>query len=56
MKLASYMAHGKPAYGVVTGGGVHTLGDRFPTLKDFIAANMVWDLARRFAVPSRRRG
>src|SRR5258705_9660139 len=47
MKLASYIVHGRPTYGVLTDGGVHTIEGRFPTLKEFIAADMVWDLKRR---------
>ena len=29
MKLASYIADGKPSFGVVTGDGVITMNDRF---------------------------
>ena len=43
MKLASYIADGKPAYGVVTGDGVVTLSGRVPfaTLRDALAANAI---------------
>ena len=48
MKLASYIAEGKPAFGVVTDGGVVTLNERlkgrFATLKDVIAANAFEDV------------
>jgi 2-keto-4-pentenoate hydratase/2-oxohepta-3-ene-1,7-dioic acid hydratase in catechol pathway len=41
MKLASYIADGKPAYGVVTGDGVVTLNDRlrYVTLRHALAAD-----------------
>ena len=52
MKLASYVADGKPSFGLVTDGGVITLNERFKsryaTLKDFIAAN-AFDAVRRAA-------
>jgi 2-keto-4-pentenoate hydratase/2-oxohepta-3-ene-1,7-dioic acid hydratase in catechol pathway len=42
MKLASYIANGKPAFGVVLGDGVATmnerLGGRYATLRDVLAA------------------
>jgi 2-keto-4-pentenoate hydratase/2-oxohepta-3-ene-1,7-dioic acid hydratase in catechol pathway len=43
MKLASYIADGKPAYGVVAGDGVVTLSGRVPfaTLRDALAANAI---------------
>lgn len=47
MKLASYMANGKPAYGVVVSGGVATIEGRYPTLKDLIAAGAIDDVRRR---------
>ena len=44
MKLASYIADGKPAFGLVTGGGVITLNallsGRYATLKEVIAADV----------------
>jgi 2-keto-4-pentenoate hydratase/2-oxohepta-3-ene-1,7-dioic acid hydratase in catechol pathway len=43
MKLISYKADGKPCYGVVTDNGIvdasARLGDKFPTLRDVIAAD-----------------
>jgi 2-keto-4-pentenoate hydratase/2-oxohepta-3-ene-1,7-dioic acid hydratase in catechol pathway len=58
MKLASYIANGKPAYGAVTGDGVVTLSGRLPlaTLRDALAANAL-DAMRRAvdgAKPDRR--
>jgi 2-keto-4-pentenoate hydratase/2-oxohepta-3-ene-1,7-dioic acid hydratase in catechol pathway len=50
MKLASYVANGKPAFGVVVGDGVATmndrLGGRYGTLRDVIAAGALDDLRR----------
>src|SRR5262245_13635449 len=50
MKLASYVAGGKPAYGVVIGDGVVTLSGRLPhaTLRDALAADAL-DAMRRAA-------
>jgi len=48
MKLASYIADGKPAFGVVKDGGVVTVKGRFATLKDLIAAG-AYDEVRRAA-------
>jgi 2-keto-4-pentenoate hydratase/2-oxohepta-3-ene-1,7-dioic acid hydratase in catechol pathway len=54
MKLVSYIADGKPAYGVVTGDGVVTLSGRLPhaTLRDALAANAL-DAMRRAAEGAR---
>src|SRR5262245_45817443 len=45
MKLASYLADGAPAYGVVTGDGVITMnnrvGGRAASLRDAIAADLL---------------
>lgn len=45
MKLASYIANGKPSFGVVTGDGVVTmndkLGGRYATLRDAIAGGAI---------------
>ena len=45
MKLASYLANGKPCFGVVVGDGVVTmnerLGGRFATLRDAIAGGAI---------------
>ena len=50
MKLASYVANGKPAFGVVVGDGVATmndrLGGRYATLRDVIAAGAFDELRR----------
>jgi 2-keto-4-pentenoate hydratase/2-oxohepta-3-ene-1,7-dioic acid hydratase in catechol pathway len=50
MKLASYVASGKPAFGVVVGDGVATmndrLGNRYATLRDVIAAGALDELRR----------
>src|ERR1700704_1340712 len=50
MKLASYIADGKPTFGVVAGDGVVTLSERlknrYATLKDVIAAD-AFDEVRR---------
>src|SRR5215475_1632156 len=50
MKLASYIANGKPAFGVVVGDGVVTmngrLGDRFGTLRDAIAGGAIDEMGR----------
>ena len=50
MKLASYVANGKPAFGVVIGDGVATmndrLGGRYATLRDVIAAGALDELHR----------
>src|SRR5205085_788393 len=52
MKLASYLANGKPSFGVVAGDGVVTmndrLGGRFATLRDAIAGGAL-DEIRKFA-------
>src|SRR5947207_6128434 len=52
MKLASYIADGKPCFGVVTGDGVVTMNDRLegrcPTLRDALAAGAL-DQMRRAA-------
>jgi 2-keto-4-pentenoate hydratase/2-oxohepta-3-ene-1,7-dioic acid hydratase in catechol pathway len=47
MKLASYIADGKPAYGVVVDGGVATIEGKYATLKDLIARGALDDLKRR---------
>ncbi|MEA2903195.1 MAG: hypothetical protein QOI12_582 [Alphaproteobacteria bacterium] len=50
MKLASYIANGLPAFGVVAGDGVVTmnerLGGRFATLRDAIAAGAIDEMRR----------
>jgi 2-keto-4-pentenoate hydratase/2-oxohepta-3-ene-1,7-dioic acid hydratase in catechol pathway len=58
MKLASYLADGKPAYGVVVNDGFVTLNDRLPyaTLRDALAANALDEIRRvtSGAQPDRR--
>jgi 2-keto-4-pentenoate hydratase/2-oxohepta-3-ene-1,7-dioic acid hydratase in catechol pathway len=58
MKLASYLADGKPAYGVVTGDGVVTLSERLrhATLRDALAADALDDIRRiaKDAQPDRK--
>jgi 2-keto-4-pentenoate hydratase/2-oxohepta-3-ene-1,7-dioic acid hydratase in catechol pathway len=50
MKLASYIANGKPAFGVVVGDGVVTMNDRLgvrhASLRDVIAAGALDELRR----------
>src|SRR5947209_7260806 len=50
MKLASYVANSKPAFGVVVGDGVATmndrLGGRYASLRDVIAADALDELRR----------
>jgi len=50
MKLASYVANGKPAFGVIVGDGVATMTDRlggpYATLRDVIAASALDELRR----------
>ena len=46
MKLASYIADGKPAFGVVKDGGVVTFKGRYATLKDVIAAGAYEEVRR----------
>jgi len=50
MKLASYIANGKPAFGVVMDDGVVTmnerLGDRFGTLREAIAGGAIDEMRR----------
>jgi 2-keto-4-pentenoate hydratase/2-oxohepta-3-ene-1,7-dioic acid hydratase in catechol pathway len=50
MKLASYLADGKPAFGAVIGDGVVTLnnrlGGRFATLRDALAADALADIRK----------
>jgi 2-keto-4-pentenoate hydratase/2-oxohepta-3-ene-1,7-dioic acid hydratase in catechol pathway len=50
MKLASYIANGKPVFGAVVGDGVVTmnerLGGRFGTLRDAIAGGAIDDMRR----------
>jgi 2-keto-4-pentenoate hydratase/2-oxohepta-3-ene-1,7-dioic acid hydratase in catechol pathway len=48
MKLASYIANGKPTYGVVTGDGIVTLNERlmYGTLRDALAAEALDDIRR----------
>ncbi len=50
MKLASYIANGKPSFGVVAGDGVVTmndkLGGRFATLRDAIAGGAIDEMKR----------
>jgi len=51
MKLASYIANGKPSFGVVVGDGVVTmndkLGGRYATLRDAIAGGAIDEMKRR---------
>jgi len=50
MKLASYIANGKPAFGVVAGDGVITMNerlkDRYATLRDVLAAGALAEMRR----------
>jgi 2-keto-4-pentenoate hydratase/2-oxohepta-3-ene-1,7-dioic acid hydratase in catechol pathway len=50
MKLASYVASGKPSFGVVTGDGVVTmnerLGGKYATLREAIAGGALSEMAR----------
>ena len=50
MKLASYIANGKPSFGVVVGDGVVTmndkLGGRYATLRDAIAGGAIDEMKR----------
>lgn len=46
MKLASYIADGKPAFGVVSGDGVVTYKGKYATLKDVIAAGAYDEVKR----------
>src|SRR5215467_5284442 len=50
MKLASYIANGKPSFGVIVGDGVVTMNDRlngrYATLRDVIAAGALDELRR----------
>ena len=50
MKLASYIADGRPGFGVVSDTGVVTMNDRlqgrFATLKDALAANALGEIRR----------
>jgi 2-keto-4-pentenoate hydratase/2-oxohepta-3-ene-1,7-dioic acid hydratase in catechol pathway len=48
MKLASYIANGKPTYGVVTGDGIVTLNERliYGTLRDALATEALDDIRR----------
>ena len=50
MKLASYIANGKPAFGAVVGDGVVTLnerlGGRYATLRDAIAGGAIDEMKR----------
>jgi 2-keto-4-pentenoate hydratase/2-oxohepta-3-ene-1,7-dioic acid hydratase in catechol pathway len=50
MKLASYIAEGKPLFGVVSDAGVVTMNERlkgrFATLKDALAANALGDIRK----------
>jgi len=50
MKLASYVANGKPSFGVVVGDGLVTmndrLGNRFATLRDAIAGGAIDEMRR----------
>ena len=50
MKLASYVANGKPAFGVVVGDGVVTMNDRlsgrYATLRDAIAGGALDEMRR----------
>src|SRR5215471_14829959 len=50
MKLASYMADGKPAFGAVVGDGVVTLnerlGGRFATLREALAKDALADIRK----------
>src|SRR5258708_9719916 len=50
MKLASYLANGKPSFGVVVGDGVVTmnerLGGRFATLRDAIAGGAIDEMRK----------
>src|SRR5258707_12761122 len=53
MKLASYIADGKPSFGVVVGDGVVTMNDRlkgrFATLRDVIAGGALDEMRRAAA-------
>ena len=55
MKLASYIADGKPSFGVVVGGGVVTLNDKlggkYADLKALVAANAFDEAAKAASVP-----
>src|SRR5262249_12291467 len=50
MKLASYIANGKPSFGVIVGDGVVTMNDRlngrYATLRDVIAPGALDELRR----------
>src|SRR6516165_10279415 len=60
MKLATYIADGKPAFGVVTGDGVVTMNDRlkgcYASLRDAIAGGAVEEMRRlaERAAPDRK--
>jgi 2-keto-4-pentenoate hydratase/2-oxohepta-3-ene-1,7-dioic acid hydratase in catechol pathway len=49
MKLASYIANGKPAFGLVTGHGVATIEGRFATLKDLLASRAIDEVRKKAA-------
>src|SRR5260370_39898273 len=60
MKLASYIADGKPCFGVVTGDGVVTLNHRLgaATLRDALAAGALAEMrkATEMAKPDHKLG
>ena len=49
MKLASYIANGKPAFGVVMGDRVATIEGRYATLKDFLASRALDEVRKKIA-------
>ena len=59
MKLASYVAEGREAFGAVIGGGVITLnerlGGRYASLRRALAANALADLRRAVEASARRK-
>jgi hypothetical protein len=58
MKLASYIAEGREAFGAVVAGGVITLneqlGNRYPSLRHALASNGCrrYPIRKRFSVPA----
>jgi 2-keto-4-pentenoate hydratase/2-oxohepta-3-ene-1,7-dioic acid hydratase in catechol pathway len=49
MKLASYIADGEPAFGVVLDGGIAMIEGRFPSLKDLLASNAIAEVRKKLA-------
>jgi 2-keto-4-pentenoate hydratase/2-oxohepta-3-ene-1,7-dioic acid hydratase in catechol pathway len=49
MKLASYIANGKPVFGLVSGNGVATIEGRYATLKDLIASRAMDEVRKKAA-------